>query len=287
MYLDYSAFLAQFNFPNDDFTRRITLVTGVGKNNSATLIGDKFIFDPNTPTEYYKPKIPIDVLESPDVMLLTDLRRESFPQVSFVQGNFFNTVYKNLDGSLLERDPVGKIIHKDNYFTDFWSSKDAQGNINYLYGFSLAKFLAHKSQFPKLYSNPRTADLLIKEGVLMYTPAGLVNEDEGYGEFQIYKSEIKDVRSGKRFVDPEAYSNSNNLGTNTKTKILGPSEDYQENYISDPVRTRGIAFRGGQPYETYFYQGTDSFDTTYQGRSYIESAKKYQYFFRGYDHRFS
>ena len=84
VYLDYNAFLAQFDFPPDDVTRRVTLVTGVGKNNSATLIGNKFVFDPNTPTEYSKPKIPTDVIEAPDALLLRDLRRESFPQVSFV-----------------------------------------------------------------------------------------------------------------------------------------------------------------------------------------------------------
>ena len=273
VYVDYKAFLEAYNFLPDNTTRRITLLTGVGKNTSATLIGDKFIFEPNTPQDFKKPKIPIDIIDSPDVQLLRDLRRQTLdPSVfSLYQQDLSNLAYINFDGSLLDQDDTGKTLHKDNYFTDFWCSKDPSGRLEYLYGFNLAKFLAQNSQFPKLFSNTVTADFLIKRGVEILK--------ENSRDLTPYRTMIKDVRTGRRVINPDAFSNSNDLGTNTKTKILGPSEEYPESYIPNPDRIQDISL-SDELYETYFYQGIDNFeaDREYQDRSLIEADKKYQYF---------
>ena len=270
VYLDYSEFLRQYNFPPDETTNRLTLITGVGKNSSATLIGNKFVYEPNTATQFRKPKIPTAIIPEPDVSLLRDARRTKLDPslISLYQQDLSTIVYKNLDGSLLKRNDTGKILHTDNYFTGFWGSTDPKGKIEYIYGFSLAKFLAQNSQFPKLYSNERTADLLLKSGIEF---------SNGNGSQITYKTRLRSVRTGRRVINPEAYSNSNDLGTNTKTKVLGPSEAYQENYIPEPRIVNNLSL-ASNPYETYFFQGEDNFSAEYENASYIESDKKYQYF---------
>jgi hypothetical protein len=249
IYLDYDNFLVNYDFEPDENTLHTTLVTGVGRTTHATVMGNQYLYRPITEETPYVSRILEQVNQSPDAGLLQDMRLQSFPDYSAELFNLHDNVFQSRDGSSLERSDTGKLILKDDSFSDLWITKDINENARYMFSFSLINFLLERSQFPMLYANKDIAEKLL-------------NGFEYNGE--TYRSEVNSIRMSRQFVKPLSYIENNNLGTDLRLKLEQSSFTYPQTYIRTPSETSlylpSFPTLDSPPlFGNLFYEGTDDF----------------------------
>ena len=274
VYLDYKSYQEDNGVENGQGSKKVTLETGVGKTTYLNLIGKKYIYESLTQDTQNSPRKLLQISEAPEASILQDLRLGKAPYFSAESQNYYQDAYRNFDGSALAKDPTGQLIHREDFFTDFWATPDFKSNTRYLIGFNLIKFLAQKSQFPGLYMLPRTAEMLTKEGI----PFQFKNSDQP----NVYRSGLKDFRVGKRHVDPSSFYNYNDLGTLSAKKPRPEDHNYEETFLKHPRAVDFNVLSSRQDDSNYnpnsvgyyFYEGTD-----YYAENRISmSAAEYQYF---------
>tara|TARA_Y100000592_G_scaffold78846_1_gene124141 strand:+ start:37261 stop:41229 length:3969 start_codon:yes stop_codon:yes gene_type:complete len=259
VYLDYDAFLQNYNFEPDNNILHTTLITGTGRATSATLIGDHYIYEDLTiETSRFPQRVLLEVVDSPDRIILQDLRFSNFPDYSVNLFNLHDHVFTDVNGSSLARNSTGKTIQKDDCFSDLWITKDIDENARYMFSFNLNNFLIERSSFPRLYSNEEVAKILL----------------EGF-EFNgiTYKSEVKNINVSREYVRPLSFANNNNLGTFLKLKNEKSNFTYPEIYLPPPLKSPRIFIPSQGTEEQIlgntFYEGTDTFNGSNDGVSQI------------------
>ena len=278
VYLDYKSYQEDNGVENGQGSEKITLETGVGKTTYLNLIGKKYVYENLTQDTENNPRKLLQILEAPDAGILQDLRLGRAPRFSTETQNYYQDAYRSFDGSALAKDPTGQLIHREDFFTDFWATTDFKSNTRYLIGFNLIKFLAQKSQFPGLYMLPQTAERLLNGIVFEFKPEPARQENR----LPLYRSELKDFRVGKRHVNPSSFYNYNDLGTLSAKKPRPEDHNYEGTFLKHP---RAVDFNilsnrqdnsdynpGSVGY--YFYEGTDY----YEEDRISMSATEYQYF---------
>jgi hypothetical protein len=271
VYLDYDGFLESLGLDLNPNQVDTSFITGAGNYSSATVLGNKYIYTP-LPTEgptvsnlIENSRILEKVSESPDRDILQDIRRQNLPILDRTTTNFHENIFKSTDGSALDQSPTGKLIHKEDFFSDIWITKDLDENARYMFAFNIARFLNQKAQFPRLYENTRAIEELCIEGF----------EFQG----QEYRSEVKDMRMGKCPLDQVGYASTNDLGTSAQTKKKGKTYTYAEEMIESPVIVDDLLILEGDAFQSgalgvSFYEGTDS----YSQDKISERTGAYQYF---------
>jgi len=273
VYLDYTSYREHYNLPPGEGPNQLNLETGTGQSTNITLLGKKYQYREITKETPKTPRNLVSILDAPDASILQDVRIGKTPYLSAASLNYYQDAYVSFDGSSLAQDPVGQSIHREDFFTDFWGTPDFENNTRYLVGFNLVKFLAQKSQFPGLYTNPSVVNKLIHDGVSFKFAGG--------SDPHIYRSAIQDFRVGKQFVDPIAFYNSNDLGTLSAKKPKKPDYNYTNSYLHLPPRLVDFkllflnedlgAWHGGG---FYFYEGTDY----HHEERVSQTSGEYQYF---------
>lgn len=289
VYLDYTSYQEAYGLPNDGGANRLSLETGTGQTTAITLIGDKYIYTPITPEKGIVPRRIDDILDAPDVAILQDLRVGKAPFFSAGSQNYYQDAYVDFEGSALGKDATGKSIHREDFFTDFWASRDFENSTRYLVGFNVTKFLAQKSQFPGLYTNP----FIVNELLSGFTFSFRREDDKGLEDDMPpeYRSGVKDFRVGRRFVDPLSFYNYNDLGTLSANKPKDPSHTYRLRYLDHPksvsftlkVDTGTGTFSDPARAGFHFYEGTDQYKPEQVNNAITpptirESEGRYQYF---------
>ena len=274
VYLDYKSYQEDHGVENPQGSEKVTLETGVGKTTYLNLIGKKYIYQNLNQDTESTPRNLLQILDAPDAGILQDLRLGRAPRFSTETQNYYQDAYRNFDGSALAKDPTGQLIHREDFFTDFWATPDFKNNTRYLIGFNLIKFLAQKSQFPGLYMLPQTAERLTRGGVSF--------RFKDSDETGVYRSELKDFRVGKRHVDPSSFYNYNDLGTLSAKKPRPEDHNYEETFLRHPraanfnilsSRENNSDYNPGN-IGYYFYEGTDY----YEDNRISMSEAEYQYF---------
>jgi|TARA_R110000824_G_scaffold125178_14_gene284160 hypothetical protein len=266
VYLDYTSYQEDHELPPEGGSNKYTLETGVGKSTYLNLIGKKYQYEPITSESGNTPRRLTNILTAPDAAILQDLRLGKSPYFSSGSSPY-QEAYVGFDGSALSSDPTGQLIHRENFLTDFWATKDFENNTRYLVGFNLVKFLAQKSQFPGLYTSRGAIEKLLYEGISF--------QFKDDSDPHIYISELKSFRVGKQFTNPVSFYNYNDLGTLSSKKPRDPNHNYPDTYLRPP-RAVDFNLNVATPEATsfYFYEGTDY----YEENRVSESVGEYQYF---------
>ncbi len=273
VYLDYDGFLESLGLDPDPNQVNTSFTTGAGNYSSVTVLGNKYIYTP-LPTEgpsvqhlIENSRILEEVSESPDRDILQDIRRQNLPILDRTTTNFHENIFKSTDGSALDQSPTGKLIHKEDFFSDIWITKDLDENARYMFAFNLPRFLNQKAQFPRLYETVTGIQELCVDGF----------EFQG----QEYRSEVRDMRMGKCPLDQVGSTSTNDLGTSAQMKKRGKTYNFPEEMIENPVVLDDLLLvdggsGNGQPgaLGVSFYEGTDS----YSQDKISERTGKYQYF---------
>ena len=299
-YIDYGLFVEQIGVEEENENMQFryilnSLNSGMGKVNNSTVIGKQTSYDPieirttestEGLVEYVSTNQSIGnisdrigetttlQLNSPQQNLLFDLRRTNFPKFDRFKTKFYDSFYGSLDNSLLGKSNL-KIIHNDNFFSDFWFSKDDDDNIRYTYAFNILSFLAQNSKFPRLYTNRETSEELLGGGDIIQ-----------FNEVVDERARVLNIEAKKRLVDFNAFTNDNDLGTVVRQKRKTLEAHLTEKIIQSPKILPNIRLpgQGQDPISAFrgsgitFYEGYDSLESEHL----LQNVSKYQYGFKCY-----
>ena len=169
----------------------------------------------------------------------------------------FTKIYDLFYGDIFASNLFGgqgakNIIQDDNFFSDFYLSRDMSGNVRYTFAFDIRSFLAKNSYFPYLYLNKYSSNQLIQgTGLLDMSP----------------RSRVLSVIMKRRRVERVAQNLGNNLGTDARTVVLGPDKTFPIKYLNNPravkvFQENNIRNPGAEEMSTskiIFYEGEDIF----------------------------
>lgn len=152
----------------------------------------------------------------------------------------YDKLYKSYAGTILSDKPgIRKIIKNQNYFTHLWITRDHEETPQFTFAFDLQSYLIDNSAFSYFYRNPTTANILIG----------------GSPYYRFTPSTVKDMSLYRRYVDQDAYVNTNDLGTLENVKTKGPDLNYPRTFIMPAQRIQGIS--GITSSKIFFYEGED------------------------------
>ena len=169
----------------------------------------------------------------------------------------FTKIYDLFYGDIFASNLFGgrgakNIIQDDNFFSELYLSRDMSGNARYVFAFDIRSFLAKNSYFPYLYLNKNSSPQLLEgTGLLDMSP----------------RSRVLTVEMKKRRVDRIAQNLGNNLGTDSRTVVLGPDNTFPIQYLDTPrpikVFQEGSSGNPNVPEmstsKLTFYEGEDIF----------------------------
>ena len=246
VYLDQDEFISrfpeQFEVPPIDNSRYNSLVTGMTKVSSISLIGNKLEFEPLTVDTPLVGRRVKNVIDSPNRDILHDLRDISYTPPPNWKPWLASQFYSDLGASLLSDLKIEK---KKNYFSNFWITKDLEENCRYIFAFDLQSFLSKRSIFGRLYSGPAAAELL-----------------QGFEYNGVeYKSQIKTMQMFREQSSLVSFVSDNDLTQGFDSKIIGPDWDYPLEKIKNP---RKVRLRGANNVTKCFYEGYDSYRSNHK-----------------------
>tara|TARA_R110000823_G_scaffold117964_3_gene241658 strand:+ start:499 stop:4350 length:3852 start_codon:yes stop_codon:yes gene_type:complete len=172
----------------------------------------------------------------------------------------FSKIYDLFYGDIFATSLFGgkgakNVIKDNNYFSDFYLSRDLSDNARYTFAFDIRSFLAKNSYFPYLYLNRHSSDQLIEgTGLLDMAP----------------RSRVLTATMKRRRVDKISQNLGNNLGTDSRTRVIGPSNTFPIDILDSP-RTVKVFQKSsaGTPFvpemstkKIIFYEGEDIFGET-------------------------
>lgn len=165
---------------------------------------------------------------------------------------------------LKRRRGIRDITKKDNFFSDFWITKDSDENHRFMFAFDIQSYLAEKSYFSYLYKREASSRQIIDGTGLMTkeTPSYIMN------------MEVKRV-----FIDPPSLLPINNLGTGGYSTELEPTPSYPTKRILNLHKLKDLTMPQA-PLEPSnnrysFYEGKDILNTPIDPNSYNDGAFRY------------
>ena len=189
-----------------------------------------------------------DILQTFNIGLEQEINTSFTKIYDLFYGDIFAT-------SLFGGKGAKNIIKDSNYFSDFYLSRDLSGNARYTFAFDIRSFLAKNSYFPYLYLNRHSSDQLIEgTGLLDMAP----------------RSRVMTATMKRRRVDRVSQNLGNNLGTDSRTRVIGPNDTFPVDILDSP-RTVKVFQKSsaGTPFvpemstkKIIFYEGEDIFGET-------------------------
>jgi hypothetical protein len=153
---------------------------------------------------------------------------------------------------------INKILKKENYFSDFWLTRDLLDNHKFVFAFDLQSYLSKNGLFPFVYRNNELANILIS-GDNDLSPDSL--------------SSVVSIEVYRNYVESSGYLANNDLGTIAKNVVKGPNEQFPEIPVQE-VKTTNVNLPG-QPMIN-FYEGYDNFGTIHNTNNQINGTFQYR-----------
>jgi hypothetical protein len=250
---------AEFAEPGDNFNLpEISLVTGMTFSRTANVIGNRYVWPTislQNPLRGPGPQLQsgeyADMIAVPTPQGAIFQRINLSPQDVFIErvNSVFDKVYGTLSRTILDSKPeIRKILKKDNYFSDFWVSKDSDENNRYMFAFDIESCLTKNSYFPFLYRSKNISTQLIN-GV------GLMADSD--------PSRVLQMSVFRRFVSKDVHRASNDLGTSGKSVQTGPNASFPEKTLGEATPVPNIYVLPDESSATrnkiIFYEGKDQF----------------------------
>lgn len=257
-----------------------SLTTGMSKVSIANVSGVKTIFESMSPDS--SPAIgdafPVDIMDTRDPLapsyeIFQDFLTYQFaPTTRAQEADIFQTFNMGMEteinddfvkmydmfytdifaANLFGGKGAKNVVKDNNYFSDFYLSEDLSGDVRYAFAFDIRSYLAKNSYFPYLYLNRYSSDQLIQgTGLMDMTP----------------QSRILSVSMRRQRVEKLSQNLGNNLGTDSRTKVIGPNSTFPVHILDAPrpvrVFQQGLIGTPSVPNmstkKLTFYEGEDVF----------------------------
>ena len=186
-----------------------------------------------------------------------------------LQENLYNSDTVSM---LKKRKGIRKVVKKENYFSNFWLTKDSDENHRFMFAFDIQSYLAEKSHFAYLYQMDSSAEQIINGTGLMkkQTPS------------YIMSMEVKRI-----FIDPPSLLPINNLGTSGYSTELEPTPSYPVKRILNLHKLKDLTIPGlsnrANRDRYSFYEGKDILNTEIDPNSYNDGSFRYGVRYTVYD----
>ena len=241
--------------PEDNFT----INTGATIISSATLVGNKTIFLPSSvenPLVGMKQKQIEEAPERDKLRIIEEVPNniavEKYANIAEKAQELFTTFQKS------KNYEINKILKKENYFSDFWLTRDLLDNHKFVFAFDLQSYLSKNGLFPFVYRNNELAKILIS-GDNDLSPSSL--------------SSVVSIEVYRNYVESSGYLANNDLGTTAKNVVKGPNKQFPEIPVEKIKRTNVNV--SGQSMIN-FYEGYDNFGTIYDTNKQINGTFQYR-----------
>jgi len=248
----------------DDAVNNLALNTGMTLVSRRTFIGTQTSFLNVSPQNQFVGMREAEKTTSPDEARLKTLEQDPGDVVVDRYTSIINKVSRTFETNRAEKNyEINKILNKQNYFTDFWMTKDNDENNRFIFSFDLKTYLAENSIYPFVYANDFLSNAVINGGTDI-SP----DELSSVVSTQVFRNTIRN--SGVVAV--------NNLGTTgpgatsgdfTNTETI-PVPEVKEVSLNLP---NGSGIDSSSP--VVFYEGCDKFSTDLRLDEQISG--KYQY----------
>ncbi len=248
----------------DDAVNNLALNTGMTLVSRRTFIGTQTSFLNVSPQNPFVGMREAEKTTSPDEDRLKTLEQDPGDVVVDRYTSIINKVSRTFETNRAEKNyEINKILNKQNYFTDFWMTKDNDENNRFIFSFDLKTYLAENSIYPFVYANDFLSNAVINGGTDI-SP----DELSSVVSTQVFRNTIRN--SGVVAV--------NNLGTTgpgatsgdfTNTETI-PVPEVKEVSLNLP---NGSGIDSSSP--VVFYEGCDKFSTDLRLDEQISG--KYQY----------
>ena len=253
---------AGFAAPGERFELpEISLVTEMSKCIAATVVGDHTTWNAisvarpyvglgnRLPTGRFQNTV---VTTAPDAAIFQHINLIPSDNVVLRVTSIFDRVYDQLAKTILDEKPeIKKIISKDNYFSEFWISKDSDENHRFSFAFDLESYLIANSYFPFLYRSQNLSRQVINQ-------TGFMRNSK--------PSEVLDMKVLRRFVSEDATMPVNRLTTSGHLVETGPNITFPEKVIESISKIPDLYLdqqnEVSTPNKISFYEGKDSFSTS-------------------------
>jgi len=192
------------NFLKDDPEDNFTINTGTSIISALTPLGDKVLYLSPSKEEPFVGMQQENVEASPDADKLrtieelpSDIAVKRYTNIAEKAEELFTTYQKDKNYEL------NKVLKRDNFFSDFWLSRDTEDNHRFVFAFDVQSYLAKNGLFPFVYKNDELARILIAggESISPDTPSSVVSVevfrkhfDKGPNEF-FATTPVKDVKN--------------------------------------------------------------------------------------------
>ena len=101
---------------------------------------------------------------------------------------------------------TNKVLNRENYFTDFWMTKDSEENNRFIFSFDVKSYLMDNSIYPFGYDNPVLSSAVL-DGGAAFSPDEL--------------SSVQSIEVFRHTINSSGFVSVNNLGTSGPGSILG------------------------------------------------------------------
>lgn len=153
------------NLSKDDPQDNFTINTGTSIISSLTPLGDKFLYLSPSSEEPFVGMEQENTILAPDAdkmrtieELPSNIAVKRYTSIAEKAEELFTTYQKSKNYEL------NKVIKRDNFFSDFWLTRDTDENHRFVFAFDVQSYLAKNGLFPFVYKNDELARILIAGG---------------------------------------------------------------------------------------------------------------------------
>ena len=248
----------------DDGDRNLALSTGMTSITKRTFFGTQTSFIRVTPEQPLVGMQSASKVAGPDQELIYTIDQPPQNSVEQVYTNIINTVSQTFEtNNTYTNFNTDKILNRQNYFTDFWMSKDSEENNRFIFSFDVRSYLKDHSIYPFVYDNEFLSNAVINGGTQI-SPEHL--------------SSVENLEVFRHSINSHGFVATNNLGTSGLGAILGESSDISPISISgiNQVQISLPNDSGARDADSVmFYEGCDRFSTDLVPNTQINGMFQY------------
>ena len=249
---------------SDDAVNNLSLTTGMTLVSRRTFIGTQTSFINVSPEKPLVGMMGGDITIDPDRDRLKVISQQPSDVVVQKYTSILNQLSRTFQtGRASKNYEITKNLNKQNYFTDFWMTKDNDENNRFIFSFDVRAYLADSSIYPFVYKNSFLSNAVIKGGTDI-SPEDL----SSVVAVDVYRNTIRDT--GIVAV--------NNLGTTGPGVLPGDSSNVDIVSVSE-VKEINLNLPNGSGIDSNspvtFFEGCDKFSTDLIVDDQING--KYQY----------
>ena len=249
---------------SDNSENNLALITGMTHVSKKTFFGNQTSYVPITPEKPFIGMQPTGQLINPDENKITVIQQPPLNSIDKVYTNIINKISETFDtNNTYTNYSTNKILNRENYFTDFWMTKDSEENNRFIFSFDVKSYLMNNSIYPFVYKNPALSDAVLNGGAA-FSPDEL--------------SSVQSVEVFRHAINSSGFVSINNLGTSGPGSTLGEISETSPILITGVKQVQLSLLNGrtsGETNPVIFYEGCDKFSTDLSPNNQISG--KYQY----------